>query len=305
MNKTKHSKTRPNHPVTPVKTRRYESIVIVGTENHDWPENRINKAMFMMQAIRRLKLYPKTHRKRVFLFDHEYPADLLDAFTKAVKKQKAKLRTMASNADLLAAIAKRQHTIKRLDIYAHGTVGYLLFGLQCDYALSTEFTHAQANELSHSPFAFGAEIYSYACRTGLGNPDIVQSDTDAAGKKLKPMTEASLAQHLADKTRCNTHAYLRRTDYGDTFGSKADRASWRHFYSEPWTMDRLKSVLDQPPFSQKRADALKNSIDRQKTISTSYPFDPNGALNDVTAAPTPIGVNANMELFKPSKQKWP
>jgi hypothetical protein len=298
------STTRPDDPITLAKASQYESIVIVGTENHDWHENRVNKAMFMMQGIRRLKLYPKEHKKTVFLFAQEYPADLLAAFKSAVEKHDGAVKTLSSNDELLSELNKRKENIKRIDIYSHGVVHFLLFGLQCSYALQTQFTHGDATKLQKSPYAFNAEIYSYACRTGLGNPAIDQSAT-VNGKKLDPMEDTSLAQHIADKTRVNTYAYLRRTDYVDTFGSKSDRISWRYWYSEPGTMDRLKSMAEiLSPHPRDRADALQTSIFNRAKAGTSYPFDPEGALNDVTPAPTPEGVNAGLSIFPPSERKW-
>jgi hypothetical protein len=111
--------------------------------------------------------------------------------------------------------------------------------------------------------------------------------------------KARLIELIANHSRVNTYAYLRRTDYVETFGNKSDRASWRHFYASFPSADWVKSKIDSGPFSKEKADALQQSRKNQSRAGTSFPFDPDGALNDVVAAPTPLGVSAALKLYKP------
>lgn len=85
------------------------------------------------------------------------------------------------------------------------------------------FEKEQAEELNKDAFAFGANIYLFSCRAGIGNPDIDKSIyKNPNGSKTDPnnryniLSQESIAQKIANSTKATVFAYLRRTDYIET-----------------------------------------------------------------------------------------
>ena len=150
-----------------------------------------------------------------------------------------------------------------------------------------------------------ATIYSYACRTGLGNPKI-----DKEAKGLDPMKEESVAQAFANVTGATVCAYLRRTSYYDTLLNYDERdfIDAVHFYIRK---DRDKREYNGYTQFQENpiltAEQLKkfNDLDSiwngEKYLVEGEILYPDGARYPVTYDETPTGVDPDMKTFRKKK----
>lgn len=158
-----------------------------------------------------------------------------------------------------------------------------------------------AENVESYAFAPDAKIYSYACRTGLGNPKI-----DKKANGLNPMKEDSVAQALANATGATVYAYLRRTSYYDTLlnYNERDFIDAVHFYI---LKDRTKreyngytQFKDKPILTarqQKQFNELDSIWNGNTYLVEGEILYPKGARYPVTYAETPEGVNSSMIVF--------
>ncbi len=278
-----------------------ENLVIAGAQEHDLAKNPAGrKMMFVMQGIARLKSYDKAQNNTFLLFKEGYTPKQISETEKAVKAKGAKFITIDSADQLINYINTKDVNVKYdvknkndrssdkidiLDIFSHGVVGSIEFGLDTKKADDYRLTGNNAVQLSSSAFdTDNALIRIYACRTGIGNPAI---DKSAIGKD--PMIEKSLAQTIADVTKVNTDAFLRRTEYSDTLGTSDDRGI---------KLPLLGRVASDP--------ALDASMKRRIDVDGAT-FDPEGAIRGVRAGDTPEGLDNSMKRFLPKvyNRKYP
>lgn len=138
---------------------------------------------------------------------------------------------------------RRSYKVKQLFFYSHGLVGKIALGMgltgdSSEYAFGEE----EVLKLSKEAFSNDSHIYSFACRTGLGNPDIDKSIYKKQIKKSEligvtsvgvplyndefetiqmPLYSAqSIAQKISNQTNATVYAYLRRSDYEETLFTK-------------------------------------------------------------------------------------
>ncbi|MFJ2709844.1 hypothetical protein ACIOZM_03015 [Pseudomonas sp. NPDC087346] len=228
----KQIQTSDQHGTTQVKgTLKYDYVTVVGSYHinawTDFRENYGNKMSFINQGVGQLKTYSTIKKgaadKTFFLlFVAEYDPKMRATLRKlVVNTYNAEYLEIDSAAELVAFINKRveeKREIKQLDIFAHGVVFNIEFGYEIEGKdASYRFGPAQAGQLQPDAFALGANIFSYACRTGLG------VDETALVSEGQEHYELSLAQKLAEATGATIHAYPRRSLYDQTYGSDADR----------------------------------------------------------------------------------
>ena len=137
------------------------------------------------------------------------------------------------------------------------------------------------------------ELYSYACRTGIG----VSSTTGITD----PKKNNSLAQHMANIGKITVFAYMRKTDYKNTWGTIAYRRTyesdhdsgeniWENFKSDLY--DMLPDPDDMKEFSKYRA--------HQEIIDGAV-WNINGAYIDVKPGTTPDSVPDTFYKYTPKK----
>jgi hypothetical protein len=140
---------------------------------------------------------------------------------------------------------------------------------------------ARNNELQPDfplSFSASAQIDSYACRTGMGNlPDLAIEE----GIQFFPQTNESLAQLLANHLRIKVRAFIRRSDYKNTWGSFEER--------------RLGNLCDisndvAPAAEWCRRWHLLNEERKKNNKLLQFTYQTIGAINPVISGDTPVGV---------------
>jgi len=279
-------------PINMIDPNGKEAVVVVGAQNHNIEGKKFatNKMMFVHQGIRQLREYAKDRHDEIrttVLFREGYTPKQLKAVEKAVRDTGARFITADSINDLINYINqgstilpsqqdRRQDKVSRLDFFSHGVVGSIELGFETRKAESYRLDEKAVAKLD--PMAFkhdiDALVSSFACRTGLGNPEINKE----VGKEPL-MREQSLAQKLADRLGVGVRALMSRSDYQDTLGSHEDR---------------LPSILKFWKISPELEASLKRRVIIDKAI-----FDPQGALRPVKGGPTPKGLDNTFQFYAP------
>lgn len=296
-----------------------------------------NKMRFINQGIRQIRLYPEAtpnhSTQRIFLiFIEDYERRLLDRVKEVVEtRYGARYQELDSISHLLdfinLRISKQRH-IKQMDFFSHGLVGSVEFGYELDKVDSYRMRDAQANMLKPEAFEFGAKIYSYACRTGLG----IDANLHVAEGE-DPQYDKSLAQLIANASRTTVWAFPRRSNYDETYGNASDRTALAGARNRIKVDDAAQQqYARQLSEYRQRLDAhRKASGDRNaqlpeerepsrplKTASAEderlarhadsrdaneeridYPLDEEGAVRGVRSGETPTGVPAVLREYKP------
>lgn len=175
---------------------------------------------------------------------------------------------------------RRLYMIRKLVFYCHGNVrGLSPWMPSVPTVLDDYIDKTFVEKIEKYAFGPSSEIYSYACRSGLGNLKI---DKDARG--MNPMPEKSLAQAFADITGATVYAYLRRTWYGDSLLNSNERRQ----------VENLSKISDY--------EKIKNNYLYEIWKTKKYEIDgeilyPKGARHPVRADETPIGVPSGMKIF--------
>jgi hypothetical protein len=155
--------------------------------------------------------------------------------------------------------------VEKLMIFSHGVpfsieLGYKL-GSGGQHVDSLSINMDTFKRIDARAFSETATIESYACRTGMGNPsdftvaDVLDFPSEVVkffgpsgqlssftlemlkekygihkvedGIQLRPMTENSLAQHMANHYGKPVSAFVKRSNYDGTWGSDMDRAIYK------------------------------------------------------------------------------
>jgi len=340
--KKKQVQTSDQHGTTQVKgTLAQDYVTVVGASYMSMIEKlrsqRGNKMRFINQGIRQLTKYPEGtpnfSRQRVFLiFKDDYEEKLLTAVKNLVESehgaQYRELDSISGLVDFIQARQRRGREIKQLDFFSHGVVGSIELGYELDKRDSYRLRDAQAQMFKPEAFAYGARIYSYACRTGLG--------IDANFKVNEgedPHYERSLAQILANTTKATVWAFPRRSNYDTTYGTAAERESVGGI-RQKMSSDRLAQqqyqknkiaylrklaehrktvkndsaelpgeqapVAPVPTVTEEQRNLLAHVDSRQKyETQIGYPLDALGAHRDVRSGDTPDGVPKQLREYKP------
>ncbi|KRW58840.1 hypothetical protein [Pseudomonas sp. TTU2014-080ASC] len=336
------SKTSAEHATKqiPVSLAR-DYITVVGASHMTLMEKvrgqKGNKMRFINQGIRQLRQYPAATPsdsvQRIFLiFIDDYERPLLNAVKGIVeKKYGAKYRELDNISQLLDFInlrIRKDREVMQLDMFAHGLVGSIEFGYELSKVDSYRLRDAQARMLQADAFDMKGKIYSYACRTGLG----IQADV-IVREGEDPKYDQSLAQLIANTTRCSVWAFPRRSNYDGTYGNASDRAQQAKAV-EKYKADELanknykqrlfayqrrlaahRKKLNDPTAqlpnefaptppkttaSDLERTLAKHAISREGYENTiNYPLDADGAVRPVRAGDTPTGLPATLLEYSP------
>ncbi|WP_415325667.1 hypothetical protein [Chryseobacterium sp. MMS23-Vi53] len=289
----------------------HENIVIVASEVHD--KKSVNKLMFMAQAIRRVRI---SSVQTVLYFTHGYSSNMIVEFERSLRNYKKNIKIIAiTNISELINYINLGYTksfqgdyrnkpdengsiykVNNLYIYSHGMPSRITFMLDWDLYKKNNniksLEDANSNELNLSnyimlnPDSFSQEatIWSFACRTGLS------VDNDSEIERFTWGEKESLAQKLADRINCKTHAFLKRSNYENTWGSKQDRIDLK-----------IADNLEKVNIYTKKEDKFKEYKRHEIQIDGKYPWQPQGAYHDIKAGDFHLGPPNCMCIFQKSK----
>ncbi|NNB46280.1 PAAR domain-containing protein [Pseudomonas chlororaphis] len=279
------SSTAPEEPLTP------ELIAVAGSQ-HDKSSG--NQMMFIGQAVRELAEFKRskpdlTHT--LVIFTPSYSEAMLSAARGSAKGYGAGVVTVTDAQELIDYLNqgkdRKQSPIEHLSLFSHGVPHRIAFGYQLagDFQMSLDVL--SYDKISPSAFASSAQINSYACRTGMGNrSDFPVED----GIQFFPQTNESLAQLLANHLRIKVHAFVRRSDYKNTWGSFEERR-----------MGDLCGISDNAAPGKEWCRKWGTLKDERKLSHKKHRFtyQTMGAINPVISGDTPIGVPGGHFEFLP------
>lgn len=274
-----------------------ENIIVIGAEVHS--EKASNKLMFMAQAVRKINI---EKIQTIIYFEQGYSENMKTEFEKSVNlyNKNISIIRISSISQLISYINigsifhnlinirifpyknNSIYKIKNIYIYSHGMPSRITFLLDWEtYKVNHNIQSdekSSANELNLTnymnlnpeSFLDGASIWSYACRTGLSSENNSDIEIFTWGE------EESLAQKMADFLNINIYAFLKRSSYEDTWGSKLDRLSLK--------------IFDDDEFSNYKKE--------EKKIDNKFTWQPQGAYRDVKAGDTPHGPPNCLCLFR-------
>ena len=288
--------------------RKEERIILIGTQRHrpiKGPKsfigsiildvNKWSKMMFVHQALRTV-LLNKDQEWTILLCTQGYEKKPIETikeyFNKILKTDGSKtvryIKEISNLGEILSYINqgdkktnRNRYMITSLIFYSHGDVQGISpwmgnIPLSTDPYIDKQFIA----QIESYAFDFDAKIYSFACRTGLGNPKI---DESANGKD--PMIEKSIAQAFANQTNAIVYAYMRRTWYGDSLLNGKERADVEN-YSSLSEFDQQKYKLLYDIWMTKKYEVDGEIL---------YPY---GARYPVRAAETPEGLTSDMVMYE-------
>ena len=272
--------------------------------------------MFPAQAVREVREnFDDDPNLEVLIFKDGYTEKQLNAFSNAILSFNKESRVIQINSteELINFINvgsreknkeskyRESRKISKIKIFAHGYVrdktneGVIAFGLDGINSSIQELDNENFSKINKNSFLTNNEshLYSYACRTGIG----VSNDLIVTGSSEKL---SSLAQKMSNHGQIIVHAYMKRSEYKDTWGTQNHRDTYFSDYDKGESLwENVKTDLKDSFKSD--PDDIKIFIDY---ISTETKIDgalwnPKGAYINVKAGDTPSGVSDNYETYTP------
>lgn len=252
--------------------------------------------MFIGQAVRQLRMFKEQYPARprtLMVFTPYYSEAMLEAARESAVLYTADFKPLDTAQALIDYINtgrdRSKHPVAQLDLFSHGVPLSIAFGhhLENEAGMSLGVDNFQL--IAASAFAPTARLTSYACRTGMGNPQDMDIENAV---QLNPQPKLSLAQKLADHLRIPVRAFITRSDYKETWGSFAERrladactVTSQTVPSEEWCADWQAAKTERDEGSRKKGVA----------------YQPSGALNPVIPGTTPYGPVRDLVEFKPNE----
>lgn len=282
--------TAKSEPVAP-KSPTPELIAVAGSQ-HDNSSG--NKMMFIGQAVRELGEFKRskpTLTRTLVVFTPSYNDAMLSAARSSAEAYGASVITVANVSELINYLNsgkdRGQSPIEQLSLFSHGVPQRVAFGYHItgDYQMSLDVLNY--SKLSPQAFSPAARVDSYACRTGMGNrPEYPIEEA----VQFFPQTNESLAQLLANHLRIKVRAFVRRSDYKNTWGTFEERQ-----------LGKLCGISDNAaPGIEWCRMWEKLKMERQENHDTlHFTYQSMGAINPVVSGDTPIGVPGGHFEFSP------
>lgn len=235
------------------------------------------KFMFVHQGIRRVKLNQEFNFNwSILMYTYGYTESQITKTKEAFQKlapecnfikiasyQEAINYINTKNKDKATDDKKlrEKYLVERVFIYCHGFVGKLAMGLtnRSSGDEKLDWDEKVVSKLDKEAFSKTVKIYSFSCKTGLGNTELgedaniyenIYIGTEQSGhsnsvgipvshkvydKKIigtKPLLgEKSLAQKFANATGAIVYAYCSRSEYSDTLNT-TDELDFIQYYRE-------------------------------------------------------------------------
>ena len=310
-----------------------ENIIVIGTQQHnssfganflrrDVAKN--SKLMFVHQALRRVVLNEKMQWTVLFCtegYTDKQKEKIKETFLSTSSNDKIvrKFINISYPDNIVNYIncgnidgidTKEKIIVARILFYSHGIVKEILPWMG-PWENGNSFNIQKAEKMKSNVFTEDALIYSFACRTGLGNTDIDETvyKNKKTGEKYNLLSAESLAQKMANATNATVYAYLKRTWYGDTLftNDEYDFLDAYEAYTNNTKPERpnvksgtkynnlLKNGPDEK--EKERFKQLDEIRDEMKPIDNAT-FLARGALHPVRAADTPTGLPDDMKTYK-------
>ncbi|WMJ01470.1 PAAR domain-containing protein [Pseudomonas chlororaphis subsp. aurantiaca] len=279
------SSTAPKEPLT------LELIAVAGSQ-HD--KSAGNQMMFIGQAVRELAEFKRSKpalTRTLMVFTPSYSETMLSAARESADAYGAGFIGVANVQELIDYLNqgkdRKQSPIEHLSLFSHGVPHRIAFGYQLagDFHMSLDVL--SYDKISPSAFASSAQIDSYACRTGMGNrSDFPVED----GIQFFPQTNESLAQLLANHLRIKVHAFVRRSDYKNTWGSFEERQ-----------LGKLCGISNNAAPGEewcRKWGELKDERNESQDV-LKFTYQTMGAINPVISGDTPIGAPGGHFEFSP------
>jgi hypothetical protein len=304
-----------------------ERVIVIGTQQHSgsWVRNLSpfhdvgpnSKFMFVHQALRKV-LMNKNFRWTILQCKQGYTdmqlSKIRSTFEGIVTKDGERVvthyQTVSSPMEIVGYINRRKDRrhckVCRLLFYSHGIVGQItpwMHGFSSGEAIDKTIV----GKMEKEAFSEDAYIYSFACRTGLGNPKIDKSVYEDEGKGIRYnlLSAQSLAQNMADVSHAIVYAYLKRTYYGDTLFSSDDYDfldacdAVRYGKAQNRPTEKYKHIVKQgPTIEEENRYKHLDSIRQSDIMVDGGKFRGLGALHPVRAAETPKGLPDDMKTYK-------
>jgi hypothetical protein len=298
-----------------------------------------SKLMFVHQALRRMNLNKVTIKFEVLLCNssirlHEYTQAQTASIKKAVKSYDGTLTEVKTAQEIINYIntgdktkkdnissIRKSKPIKQLLFYSHGLPGELALGMPpAGNTTDLSIEEKEVKKLNREAFAPDAGIYSFACRTGLGNPEVDDSvyinpggSTADPANRYNLLSSESLAQKLADQTGAVVFAYLCRSDYSETLFTNDELCFSDHMKVKKGELSSVsklcgntyKYLLDKTyTLTKEENERWKKwrEIESNLQYIDGAWFDPDGARNPVKGGITPAGTPRDMKTYKPRKK---
>jgi len=216
------------------------------------------------------------------VFTADYSAEMLASARESAELYRAGFVTVQGIEELFRYLNqgkdRKQSPIEHLALFSHGVPQRIAFGHELADESSMDLSVLNYRKLSPAAFADDARLDSHACRTGMGNqPDRPIEEA----VQFYPQTRESLAQLLANHLRVRVRAYIRRSDYKNTWGSFEERR-----------LGELCGVTDGNAPSEAWCKEWKSLFDERKALDNrlDYTYQISGAINPVISGTTPYGV---------------
>lgn len=264
----------------PATNRKPEYIAVAGVQ-HD--ESYGNKMMFIAQAVRQLALFrqeaPDAERTLIVCAPR-YTQAMLDAARESAELYGAGFITVETADSLIEYLNTGKDraiaSIANLSIYAHGVPFKIALGYETEHDWPLAITWMNLDEIAPEAFSNDAVFESYACRTGMGNRSEFPIEDVIQGM---PETNQSLAQLIANHLQIKVRAFIRRSDYKNTWGRFEERQLGRacditgnRAPDGEWCR-RWKTL------AQERADTI---------VEKGFNYQVIGAINPVESGDTPL-----------------
>ncbi|MEN1835362.1 PAAR domain-containing protein [Pseudomonas lijiangensis] len=267
-----------------------ELIAVAGSQ-HDTGSG--NKMMFIGQAVSELAGFKRNKSdltRTLIVFTPSYSTEMLSAARNSAKAYGAGYVSVANAKGLIEYLNRgkdrNQSPIEHLSLFSHGVPQRIAFGYQLVEDPQMSLDVLNYKDISVLAFSSAAQIDSYACRTGMGNLSEYRIED---GIQFFPQTNESLAQLLADHLQIKVRAFIRRSDYKNTWGSFEERQLGKLCGISTGTSDN--------PWCRKW-NTLKDerSMHHRKF---KFTYQTMGAINPVISGDTPIGVPGGYFEFLP------
>jgi uncharacterized Zn-binding protein involved in type VI secretion len=279
------SPTTQKEPLSP------ELIAVAGSQ-HDSSSG--NKMMFIAQAVRELAEFKRNKpdlKRTLIVFTPDYSSEMLNAARESAQAYDAGYVEVANVQVLFDYLNqgqdRKQSPIGHLSLFSHGVPQSVAFGYQLPESSSMSLDVLSYKQLSVLAFSSSAQIDSYACRTGMGNtPDYLIEEA----LQLYPQTNESLAQLLANHLQIKVRAFIRRSDYKNTWGSVEERQ-----------FGKLCEVSNNAEPNTEWCRKW-NELKEERRVNDGrykYTYQAIGAINPVIAGDTPLGVPGGFFEFLP------
>ncbi|WBG62972.1 hypothetical protein ELR50_08780 [Pseudomonas citronellolis] len=225
------------------------------------------------------------------MFTADYSAEMLASARESAELYRAGFVTVQGIEELFRYLNqgkdRKQSPIEHLALFSHGVPQRIAFGHELADESSMDLSVLNYRKLSPAAFADDARLDSHACRTGMGNqPDLPIEEA----VQFYPQTRESLAQLLANHLRVKVRAYIRRSDYRNTWGS----------FEERRLADLCGLSDNQAPSTVwcREWNVLNEERD-QNVRRNNYAYQVSGAINPVISGTTPYGIPGGQIEFTP------